>query len=244
MAISSYGSGTKSSGVVRILKDLSTDISGVDVLVVEDIIDTGLTLSYLISNLMSRSPASLKVMAAFRKPEAQRVRGRRGLRRLRHPQRVRGRLRPGLQRPLPQPDLGRHAVARTCLLVTASRASSPSEGVSVPGPLDWRLNASLGADGDRHPPRQVMNFKRILRSTDRVDPPRPDRDRSADRLHPAGQRRLPGGAHLPGRRDHQRQRSVGRGHPDRPRPGDPGHREGREPAPSTRPSGSATRATS
>ena len=73
MAISSYGSGTKSSGVVRILKDLSTDISGVDVLVVEDIVDTGLTLSYLISNLMSRGPASLKVMAAFRKPEAQRV---------------------------------------------------------------------------------------------------------------------------------------------------------------------------
>ena len=73
MAISSYGSGTKSSGVVRILKDLSTDISGVHVLVVEDIIDTGLTLSYLISNLNSRGPASLSVMAAFRKPEAQRV---------------------------------------------------------------------------------------------------------------------------------------------------------------------------
>ena len=71
MAISSYGSGTQSSGVVRILKDLSTDISGVDVLVVEDIIDTGLTLSYLISNLRSRGPASLKVMTAFRKPEAQ-----------------------------------------------------------------------------------------------------------------------------------------------------------------------------
>ena len=70
MAISSYGSGTKSSGVVRILKDLSTDIAGVHVLVVEDIIDTGLTLSYLISNLRSRSPASLKVMTAFRKPEA------------------------------------------------------------------------------------------------------------------------------------------------------------------------------
>ena len=70
MAVSSYGSGTQSSGVVRILKDLSTDITGVHVLVVEDIIDTGLTLSYLISNLLSRSPASLKVMTAFRKPEA------------------------------------------------------------------------------------------------------------------------------------------------------------------------------
>jgi len=70
MAISSYGSGTKSSGVVRILKDLSTDITGVHVLVVEDIIDTGLTLSYLVSNLVSRGPASLKVLTAFRKPDA------------------------------------------------------------------------------------------------------------------------------------------------------------------------------
>jgi hypoxanthine phosphoribosyltransferase len=71
MAISSYGSGTQSSGVVRILKDLNTDIGGLHVLVVEDIIDTGLTLSYLISNLMSRNPASLAIMTMFRKPEAQ-----------------------------------------------------------------------------------------------------------------------------------------------------------------------------
>jgi hypoxanthine phosphoribosyltransferase len=72
MAISSYGSGTKSSGVVRILKDLSTDITGVHVLIIEDIIDTGLTLSYLVSNLLSRGPASLKIMTALRKPEAAR----------------------------------------------------------------------------------------------------------------------------------------------------------------------------
>ncbi len=71
MAISSYGSGTQSSGVVRILKDLNTDISDRHVLVVEDIIDTGLTLSYLVSNLMSRGPASLEIMTMFRKPEAQ-----------------------------------------------------------------------------------------------------------------------------------------------------------------------------
>jgi hypoxanthine phosphoribosyltransferase len=70
MAVSSYGSGTQSSGVVRILKDLSSDITGIDVLVVEDIIDTGLTLSYLVSNLRSRNPASLNIMTAFRKPEA------------------------------------------------------------------------------------------------------------------------------------------------------------------------------
>lgn len=70
MAVSSYGSGTQSSGVVRILKDLNTDIEGRHVLVVEDIIDTGLTLSYLIQNLKSRNPASIEIMAMFRKPEA------------------------------------------------------------------------------------------------------------------------------------------------------------------------------
>ncbi|WP_040158687.1 hypoxanthine phosphoribosyltransferase [Nigerium massiliense] len=70
MAISSYGAGTKSSGVVRILKDLSADIEGRDVLIVEDIIDTGLTLAYLVQNLRSRKPASLEIMTMFRKPDA------------------------------------------------------------------------------------------------------------------------------------------------------------------------------
>lgn len=70
MAISSYGSGTQSSGVVRILKDLNTNLVGRHVLVVEDIVDTGLTLAYLIQNLRSRHPASLEVMAMFRKPDA------------------------------------------------------------------------------------------------------------------------------------------------------------------------------
>jgi hypoxanthine phosphoribosyltransferase len=70
MAISSYGSGTKSSGVVRILKDLDTDITDRHVLVVEDIIDTGLTLSWLVSNLASRHPASVQIVTLLRKPEA------------------------------------------------------------------------------------------------------------------------------------------------------------------------------
>ena len=70
MAISSYGSGTKSSGVVRILKDLDTDISGRHVIIVEDIIDTGLTLSWLVSNLTSRAPASVEICTLLRKPEA------------------------------------------------------------------------------------------------------------------------------------------------------------------------------
>jgi tRNA(Ile)-lysidine synthase len=70
MAVSSYGSTTSSSGVVRILKDLDRSIEGRDVLVVEDIIDSGLTLSWLLKNLRSRNPASLEVLALFRKPEA------------------------------------------------------------------------------------------------------------------------------------------------------------------------------
>ena len=73
MAISSYGSGTQSSGVVRILKDLNTDLVGRHVLVVEDIIDTGLTLTYLMQNLDSRNPATLKIMAMFRKPDAMKI---------------------------------------------------------------------------------------------------------------------------------------------------------------------------
>jgi hypoxanthine phosphoribosyltransferase len=73
MAVSSYGSGTKSSGVVRILKDLDADITDRHVLVVEDIIDSGLTLSWLVRNLQSRGPASLKVCALLRKPGAARV---------------------------------------------------------------------------------------------------------------------------------------------------------------------------
>ncbi|WP_370517171.1 hypoxanthine phosphoribosyltransferase [Pseudactinotalea sp. HY160] len=70
MAVSSYGSGTRSSGVVRILKDLDTDLHGRHVLIVEDIIDSGLTLSWLASNLRSRNPASLEIAALLRKPEA------------------------------------------------------------------------------------------------------------------------------------------------------------------------------
>jgi|SRR5689334_21186874 hypoxanthine phosphoribosyltransferase len=70
MAVSSYGSGTKSSGVVRILKDLDTDIAGRHVLIVDEIIDTGLTLSWLLANLTSRGPASVEIATLLRKPEA------------------------------------------------------------------------------------------------------------------------------------------------------------------------------
>jgi hypoxanthine phosphoribosyltransferase len=73
MAVSSYGSGTQSSGVVRILKDLDTDIAGKDVLIVEDIIDSGLTLSWLLKNLRARNPASISIVTLLRKPDAVKV---------------------------------------------------------------------------------------------------------------------------------------------------------------------------
>lgn len=73
MAVSSYGSGTKSSGVVRILKDLDTDITGRDVLIVEDIIDSGLTLKWLRENLESRGANSVEIATILRKPEAAKV---------------------------------------------------------------------------------------------------------------------------------------------------------------------------
>lgn len=73
MAVSSYGSSTDSSGVVRILKDLDTSIAGRDVLIVEDIVDSGLTLQYLLRNLKARDPASIEVCALLTKPERRRV---------------------------------------------------------------------------------------------------------------------------------------------------------------------------
>jgi hypoxanthine phosphoribosyltransferase len=73
MACSSYGSSTTSSGVVRILKDLDRDVAGRDILIVEDIIDSGLTLSWLLKNLHARNPASVEVVTLLRKPDAVKV---------------------------------------------------------------------------------------------------------------------------------------------------------------------------
>lgn len=73
MACSSYGSGTKSSGVVRILKDLDSDVHGRDVLIVEDILDSGLTLSWLKENLEARGADSVEIMTLLRKPDAVKV---------------------------------------------------------------------------------------------------------------------------------------------------------------------------
>jgi hypoxanthine phosphoribosyltransferase len=73
MAVSSYGASTRSSGVVRILKDLDTELQGRHVLIVEDIVDSGLTLSWLRENLETRGPASVEICALLRKPEAAKV---------------------------------------------------------------------------------------------------------------------------------------------------------------------------
>ena len=73
MAVSSYGSGTTSSGVVRILKDLDTDVLGKNVLIIEDIVDSGLTLSWLVANLEARGAGSVEVVTLLRKPDAAKV---------------------------------------------------------------------------------------------------------------------------------------------------------------------------
>ena len=111
MAISSYGAGTKSSGVVRIMKDLGADIQDRHVLVVEDIIDSGLTLSWLLSNLRSRGPRSVEVVHAAAQAGRRQGRDQREVRRIRRPERVRGRLRAGLRPAFPGSSLRRHARA-------------------------------------------------------------------------------------------------------------------------------------
>ena len=73
MAVSSYGAGTKSSGVVRILKDLDQDVTGREILIVEDILDTGLTLSWLKANLESRGAKNVDILTVLRKPEATKI---------------------------------------------------------------------------------------------------------------------------------------------------------------------------
>jgi hypoxanthine phosphoribosyltransferase len=121
MAISSYGASTDSSGVVRILKDLDINIEARHVLVVEDIIDSGLTLSYLVRNLEARGPASLEVCALLTKPGA--------LHGLRDPEPVRDRVRARLRRALPEPPLRRRArrVSRAERRVAAG-AATPLHG--------------------------------------------------------------------------------------------------------------------
>ena len=109
MAISSYGAATDSSGVVRILKDLDINVAGRDVLVVEDIIDSGLTLSYLMRNLRGAQARLARGGHAPDEAGAPRDRRPRALRRLRDPEPLRHRLRARLRRALPQPPVRRRA---------------------------------------------------------------------------------------------------------------------------------------
>ena len=138
MAISSYGAATDSSGVVRILKDLEINISGRDVLVVEDIIDSGLTLSYLRRTLRR---AQARVARDLRAPDqagAAGGRGSRPLRRLRDPEPLRDRLRAGLRGAIPEPPLYRG-------FAPGSRAERPlTQGISGYA----RLRAGLAHGGD------------------------------------------------------------------------------------------------
>ena len=113
MEVSSYGGATtETSGLVRILKDLSSSISGKDVLIVEDIIDTGLTLNYLLRYLRGKNPRSLRICALLDKPARRLVEIPIDYLGFDDPGRVRGRLRPRLQRVLPQPAVHRRAPSR------------------------------------------------------------------------------------------------------------------------------------
>ena len=111
MEVSSYGAGTETSGQVRILKDLSKPIEGRDVIVVEDIIDTGLTLNYLLRYLGERHPASIKVCCLLDKPARRLADITDRLPRLHHPGPIRHRLRARLRRALPEPAVHRRPEA-------------------------------------------------------------------------------------------------------------------------------------
>ncbi len=103
MAVSSYGSATRTSGVVRILKDLEIDLTDRDVLIVEDIVDSGLTLAYLQRNLAARAPRSVEICALLVKEGLQRTELVPEVRRLHDPPGVRDRLRARRRRALPEP---------------------------------------------------------------------------------------------------------------------------------------------
>ena len=110
MGISSYGKGKTSSGEVKVTKDLDVSLENSDVLIVEDIVDSGVTLNYLVNLLEQRRPKSVRIVALLDKPERRAASGEGGLRGVHHSGRVCGGLRAGLRRALPQP--GRNLRAR------------------------------------------------------------------------------------------------------------------------------------
>ena len=142
MAISSYGASTDSSGVVRILKDLDINIEGRHVLVIEDIIDSGLTLSYLVRNLESREPASLEVCALLTKPERREIEVDVRYIGLRDPEPVRDRLRPRFRRAVPQSALRRRP-ARPSDARRRVEAAASEQGGYIRDPLVKTASGTL-----------------------------------------------------------------------------------------------------
>ncbi len=149
MAVASYGSATDSSGVVRILKDLDAPIEGRHVLIVEDIVDCGLTLQYLLRNLARRGPASLEVCALLTKPERRKVELQPRYVGFEIPNRFVDRLRPRPRRALPQPALRRRAGRRRRARVIGGgpRRVSERRGASVPG-RNGKAGPMIDAGGD------------------------------------------------------------------------------------------------
>ena len=202
MAVASYGSATKSSGVVRILKDLDAAIEGRDVLIVEDIVDSGLTLQYLLRNLAGRNPRSLEVCALLIKPERRKVDLETRYVGLRDPRPVRDRLRARPRRALPQPALrgGVEAVRAACSAL-AARGRRRNAGATLADPRS-PSSSTRGAPGQRREfiYEQVLQERRLSDS---------DRRRPGV-LRPEADRKLEPRAAL-----HVRQPA----HPARPRPG-------------------------
>ena len=161
MAVSSYGSATKTSGVVRIVKDLDIDLGGRDVLVVEDIVDSGLTLNYLLKNLAARHPASLEVCTLLLKEGQQKAEPPSALHRLPPPEHLPRGLRPRCRRALPEPaghpyvrrqrpaavsrDLGGGPAVATASLARRERRPRRGNEPGSPdaGPPQCRLGAGL-----------------------------------------------------------------------------------------------------
>ena len=124
MAVSSYAKGTTSSGEVRLLKDLDTTLDGRNVIIVEDIVDTGLTLTYLQDILRARNPKSLRTACLLSKPSRRQGRRAGRIYRLHDRRSIRRRLRPRLRRALPQPAPHRGARTADCRSLRRSESSS------------------------------------------------------------------------------------------------------------------------
>ena len=176
MAVSSYGSSTDSSGVVRILKDLDANIEGRHVVIVEDIVDSGLTLSYLVRNLQARGPASLEVCALLTKPERREANIECRYVGLRDPQPVRHRVRARLRRALSQPPVRRRAergaAARRASLTTllqagprrADRGNDPdAENARTLGVLagNWAQNCAWYRSTETDPEPRTGAVRRL-----------------------------------------------------------------------------------